>query len=243
MKHFFRTNAYLRKFKVYYEFFASASHTKFAVLMKLISDNDIQIVIDIGANVGQFALDLRRAGYMGEILSFEPVSNTFAILRRNSIRDKNWRVFDLAIGALVGEETIRISNNDSLSSSFKNMNTLHLSNFPKSYFSSEEVVSVSTLDRQLDALKISPSTCLLKIDVQGFEREVLVGGIKSIPLIPFCYIESSLSPLYDGELDLRELLNSLYGLGHNIYELFPGVRAKNGKLLQIDIISTSLASD
>lgn len=92
-------------------------------------------------------------------------------------------------------------------------------------------------------MKISPTKCLLKIDVQGFEREVLAGGINSIPLIPVCYIEGSLSPLYDGEYDLRELLNSLHDLGHNIFELFPGVRAKNGKLLQVDIISTSLESD
>lgn len=211
--------------------------------MKLISENDIEFVIDIGANVGQFALDLRRAGYLGEILSFEPVSNTFVILRRNSMREKRWQVFDLAIGSRVGKESIKISNNDSLSSSFRDMNNLHLNNFPKSYFSSEEVVSVSTLDKQLNIMKISPTKCLLKIDVQGFEREVLAGGINSIPLIPVCYLEGSLSPLYDGEYDLRELLNSLHDLGHNVFELFPGVRAKNGKLLQVDIISTSLESD
>lgn len=211
--------------------------------MKLISENGIEFVIDIGANVGQFALDLRRAGYLGEILSFEPVSNTFVILRRNSMCEKRWQVFDLAIGSRIGKESIKISNNDSLSSSFRDMNNLHLNNFPKSYFSSEEVVSVSTLDKQLNIMKISPTKCLLKIDVQGFEREVLAGGINSIPLIPVCYIEGSLSPLYDGEYDLRELLNSLHDLGHNIFELFPGVRAKNGKLLQVDIISTSLESD
>ena len=211
--------------------------------MKLISENGIEFVIDIGANVGQFALDLRRAGYLGEILSFEPVSNTFVILRRNSMCEKRWQVFDLAIGSRIGKEYIKISNNDSLSSSFRDMNNLHLNNFPKSYFSSEEVVSVSTLDKQLNIMKISPTKCLLKIDVQGFEREVLAGGINSIPLIPVCYIEGSLSPLYDGEYDLRELLNSLHDLGHNIFELFPGVRAKNGKLLQVDIISTSLESD
>lgn len=56
--------------------------------MKLISENDIEFVIDIGANVGQFALDLRKAGYLGEILFFEPVSNTFVILRRKVVIDE-----------------------------------------------------------------------------------------------------------------------------------------------------------
>lgn len=97
--------------------------------MKLISENGIEFVIDIGANVGQFALDLRRAGYLGEILSFEPVSNTFVILRRNSMCEKRWQVFDLAIGSRIGKESIKISNNDSLSSSFRDMNNLHLNNF------------------------------------------------------------------------------------------------------------------
>lgn len=243
MWHSFRTNARLRNIKAFYEFLANSRRTRFTALMKLISEYDIEFVIDIGANVGQFALDLRRAGYLGEILSFEPVSNTFVTLRRNSAREKRWQVFDLAIGSRAGKKSINISNNDSLSSSFRDMNNLHLSNFPQSYFTSEEVVSVSTLDKQLNILKISPTKCLLKIDVQGFERDVLAGGINSIPLIPVCYIEGSLSPLYDGEYDLRELLNNLHDLGHNIFELFPGVRAKNGKLLQVDIISTSLESD
>jgi FkbM family methyltransferase len=243
MKQSFRTNAYLRKIKAFNEFLDNARRSKFKALMKLISENEIEVVIDIGANVGQFALDLRRAGYLGDIISFEPVSKTFVTLSRNSAREKRWRVFDLAIGSRVSKEFINISNNDSLSSSFRDMNKLHLSNFPKSYFSSEELVSVSTLDRQLNILKISPAKCLLKIDVQGFERDVLAGGINSIPLIPVCFIEGSLSPLYDGEYDLRELLNKLHDLGHNLFELFPGVRAKNGKLLQVDIISTNLESD
>lgn len=243
MKNFFRTNAYLRRIKLFYEFLASARQNKFVALLELISQNEIEYVIDLGANVGQFALDLRRAGYLGKILSFEPVNNTFAILKQNAKREKRWEVFNLAIGSHVGKETIKISNNDSLSSSFKNMNDLHLTNFPKSYFVSEEIVSVSTLDEQFKIMKIPPKKCLLKIDVQGFEREVLAGGTNSIPSIPLCYIEGSLSPLYDDEYDLRELLNDLHELGHHIYELFPGVRAKNGKLLQVDIISTYSESD
>lgn len=239
MRHAFRTNAFFRQIKSSYEILSNARHTKFDALLSLVTDNYIEYVIDIGANVGQFALDLRRAGYRGEIVSFEPVTKAFEALRKNARGKKGWKVFNLAIGSQVGEELIQISNNDSLSSSFRNMSSLHLQNFPNSYFNGEEIVSVSTLDYQLNILKISPAKCLLKVDVQGFEREVLLGGVNSIPKIPFCIIEGSLNPLYEGEFDLRELLNCLQQLNHHIIEIFPGVRARNSRLLQVDIISTS----
>jgi len=77
------------------------------------------------------------------------------------------------------------------------------------------------------------------MDVQGFESEVLKGAGNLLSAIPVCYLEVSLSALYDGEFDLLEILNFLSDYGHEVIDLYRGVTSKTGELLQIDILTSS----
>src|SRR5438105_1643916 len=69
------------------------------LLIKLIRASDVNVVIDVGGNVGGYGAMLRRAGYPGTIVSFEPVTQTFARLQRRSEHDPLWRVFRLGLGS------------------------------------------------------------------------------------------------------------------------------------------------
>ena len=71
----------------------------------------VDLALDVGANEGQFASQLRGGGFRGKIISFEPLSAAFAALRRKCDRDADWSCHKLAIGDTDGEAIINISAN------------------------------------------------------------------------------------------------------------------------------------
>ena len=86
-------------------------------LLKLIDSLSINKVFDIGANEGQFGQSIRKGGYKGQIVSFEPLSDAWIELKNNANNDSNWLIHErVAIGNSNGEIKINISNN-SVSSS------------------------------------------------------------------------------------------------------------------------------
>jgi len=201
--------------------------------------NDINSIIDVGANSGQFGIDMRRGGYDQLIFSFEPVTETFHTLVKTVQRDLSWSAINLALGSSKGTNKINISKNSGLSSSILGMNSVHLENFPESEFISTELVQVSTIDEQVRILNIDPETAMLKLDVQGYEYEVLRGAINNLGKFKYCYLELSVLPLYSGEASLLSVLNFLSSYGQSVVEIYRGVTSKKGHLLQIDVLTTS----
>ena len=197
----------------------------------------IEYLVDAGANVGQFGLDIRRHGFLHNIYSYEPVESAFQKLQRNSAKFANWSVEKLALGSTPGKHTINISGNDGLSTSFLTMGELHRKNFPESTYVSTEVVKISTVASELAEKSLPFGSTALKADVQGFEYEVLLGVGPQLNEIPLILIEVSLTPLYDGEPEMIELLNLLHKNGHQVIDIFRGVQSGNGNLLQVDLIT------
>jgi len=218
----------------------SPSPSPVKTLVKEMQILNIDTVFDVGANIGQFGVDLRRNGYKGNIISFEPVLANFHGLELTSFKDNKWRVFHKALGERSGIFTINISGNNGLSSSLLPMGYSHAQEFPESRYEDSEEVICETLLEQFNFLGVDPKTTLLKMDVQGFESKVLLGGLEIVPKIPLCYFEASLSPLYQGEASFLELLNLLDSLGHQITDVFRGTLNKQGQLLQVDVISSSV---
>ncbi len=194
-------------------------------------------VIDVGANVGQFGLDLRRHGFKGQIYSYEPVLETFNVLKKTVTRYQPWSAFNLGLGAKESKELINISGNSGLSTSILKINNTHIENFPESKKVAEELITLSTLDEQILKLDLTASKVLLKIDVQGYESEVLRGACVNLPNIPYCFLEVSLEPLYEGEMTFLSILNMLSKAGHEVVDVYRGIRALDGRLLQLDILT------
>ena len=236
-----RTNSIVRSVRERALSLKSASSSPFDSLVNNIENYKIDCVVDVGANVGQFGLDIRRHGYKGELVSFEPVAETFDALLRTIKNRQPWKAIQLGLGSRESELTMNISRNDGLSSSLLDMKNIHISNFPDSEMISNQKVQISCLDIQLNKLAIDPRSILLKIDVQGYEAEVLKGASESLTKIPLCYLEVSLQPLYEGELTLLPILNLLSISGHEVIDVYRGVQASDGNLLQLDIL-TKLSS-
>ena len=232
-----RKNPLARSAREFLSRISSSVDSPFKSIAQNLKESNVSSVFDVGANVGQFGLDIRRYGFQGQIVSYEPVEEIFAVLANTSKKHQPWKAIQLGLGAIESERSINISGNDGLSSSLLKMGSTHLENFPGSATISQQTISISTIDKQLESLGIRPQELLLKLDVQGFEAEVLKGASQSLSKIPLCYLEVSITPLYEGEITFLPILMELSNYGHEVVDVFRGIKTKKGKLLQLDILT------
>lgn len=237
LKSILRSRKKLRQIREKYKLFISIFHSPYRTIYQNLAALGIEVILDVGANVGQFAVDMRRSGFKGQIHSFEPTKQTFIKLEKVAKKDPNWSVHNLGLGEYESESIINVSQNDGLSSSILEMNSIHQVNFPNSNTSYLENIQLSTVDIQLKLLGLDPKICLLKIDVQGFEWQVLQGASGSLAKFPLLFIEASLVPLYRDEKDLITILNLLSRFNHRVIDIYRGVQTKSNKLLQIDLLT------
>jgi FkbM family methyltransferase len=202
-------------------------------LASLIARHGIDTVLDVGANIGQFASGLRSSGYEGRIVSFEPQRAAFQALERISAHDPLWSCRQLALGSEAGALMLNVSAN-SYSSSFLKPEASTLISEPAVGYVSQESVRVE----RLDALwpEIGGRQTLLKIDVQGFEREVLAGAEECLPGIQLLFLEVSLVSIYEGEPLIETMLDLLRSKGFAPVWIGPGfVDRATGQMYQCDI--------
>lgn len=188
----------------------------------------IVLIIDVGANQGQFAEKMRSAKYRRDIISFEPVSIVHDALKKKSRRDANWFVAPrMAIGDRNGEIDINIYPDSTLSSAYRIISEIQEPTI--------ERVSMYRLDDALAEYDLDKRTLLLKIDVQGFEQAVLDGAPQTLKRAAALMVEVSLIKMYEHETPYLEMLTRLRDAGfHAIY--FPPVvnRKRLGEAVQVD---------
>ncbi len=202
----------------------------------LFSNLRIDLVLDVGANTGQFARECRTAGYKGKIISFEPSAAAHASLQRSATHDSLWSVAErMALGSSNGETEINIAAN-SFSSSLLPMLDTHLSAAPASRYLHKERVPLRRLD---DILSPSDRRIFLKLDVQGYESQVLTGATQLLAHTVAVQLEMSLLPLYEGEVLMSEVSTRMTGNGFELWDIEPSFRdPATGRLLQINGIFT-----
>jgi FkbM family methyltransferase len=211
------------------------AESKWSQLIFQLKAHDINTVIDIGANIGQFAESLRDAGFQGRIISFEASQEAHHQLQRRAQHDNHWTVAPrLAVGAENGKTTINISCN-SVSSSVLPMLSAHLTAEPKSAYVRTETVELRKLDSIADDCLSDVDCVFLKSDAQGFESEVLRGARRLLDRVAGLQMELSLIPLYEGEHLFEFMLHEIQDRGFELWSLVPGFVDKNtGRLLQVD---------
>lgn len=202
---------------------------------KVILDSlDLGILIDIGADRGGYSREARNAGFRGSLLSVEPRREAHEALVREASADPGWRCVCAAIGAEDGEATIHVAGRRT-SSSMLQMLPEHERVAPGSGFIGEESVRIVRLDTLLKELDLSGLPAYLKIDVQGYEREVLSGAERTLEDVRAVEVEMSTKPLYQGGILIRELIDFLDDRGFRPVSFDDVLREPGtGFVLQVD---------
>jgi FkbM family methyltransferase len=164
------------------------------VRLRLLRERKVEVVLDVGANAGQYAGRLRDDGYEGVIVSFEPLAEAYERLESASADDPTWHTMRVALAAEPGTATIHVSAN-SYSSSFLPIEDRHVHAAPDAAYVGTELVDVVTLDR----LALPPGVTMLKMDVQGTEPSVLRGARELLSRVVAVEAELSLVPIYEGQ--------------------------------------------
>jgi FkbM family methyltransferase len=204
--------------------------------LALMAARKIDLVLDVGANTGQFGTSLRQAGYRGRIVSFEPMKAAFAGLQRAAAGDPLWICHNVALGDVDGTAIINISAN-SYSSSLLPINPRSLEIEPSIGYVGQEQIVVRRLDGLFGPIAAPGTVTYLKIDTQGYELKVLAGAAGVIDRFELIQLEASFFPVYRGEALATEVMKVLDGLGYRVVGVEPAwIDAKTFEMLQADFI-------
>jgi FkbM family methyltransferase len=201
-----------------------------------LTSHKVDVVLDVGANSGQYATSLRQAGFKGRIISFEPLSGPFSRLAHSSSADPLWDCRQCALGDFDGTVSVNIAGNAGASSSILPMLHSHQSVFPQANYIGTEDAVMRRLDSVAPEVLQQDEVAFLKIDVQGFEKQVIAGGRSTInDRCVGMQIELSFVALYEGDMLIQEALDLVDSCGFVLVGLVPGFTdVRNGRVLQAD---------
>lgn len=202
--------------------------------IKLLESHNIDVILDIGANIGQYGGEMRAIGFTGEIFSFEPTKDAFLKLQKNAASDPKWKVFHHALGEKDGESEINVSQNSVSSSLLTNLPQLTES-APAAQFIEKETIAIRTIDSIFENLGLKGKNIYMKIDTQGYEEMVLKGAENTLPFITGIQVEMSLVPSYEGAPTFETMKSLLTNLGFELHTLENGFYdKKTGRQLEMD---------
>lgn len=195
---------------------------------------NFDFIVDVGANRGQFALISRKIFPHAKIHSFEPLAEPAQIFKNVFGNDPNITLHICAIGREKTTATIHVTSADD-SSSMLPVTKMQSSMFPGAAEKETRQVTVLPLSQVLGDISIPPAS-LLKIDVQGFELEVLKGSEDILDKFSHLYIECSFIELYEGQALAHQVVawleqrNFVLSSVHNLYY------GKKGMAIQGDFL-------
>jgi FkbM family methyltransferase len=206
--------------------------------LRLLHERRIDAVLDVGANEGLYAARLRAGGYRGRIVSFEPLSAAFAKLERASADDPDWQCIQTAVGARRGTAVLNVASNWA-SSSLLPMDERLPQIEPRTAYVGTQECTVETLDDLGPRALRSADRAFLKLDVQGYELEALLGAEQTLRQVEAVEVELSLVTLYVGAPAAAEVASHLEARGFTRQGETPAFRdPRTHGLLQVDALFT-----
>ncbi len=200
-----------------------------------------RIVVDVGANRGQFALLVLALYPDVQIFSFEPLSGPARVFSKVFAGNNHVRLYQVALGAEESCASMHVSAHDD-SSSLLRIGEIQNKIFPGTYEVGTEPVQVRRLDKILNPATIIPPA-LLKIDVQGYEIEALRGCESLLCFFAWVYCECSFIPLYDGQALADDVIAWLRERGFKLTGVYNMAYDARGKAVQADFLFVNLKLD
>lgn len=206
-------------------------------LWNVLVTKEIDCIIDVGANAGQYGEFLRELGFEGHIVSFEPVESVYKVLQEKCSRDSKWSCAKLALGDKGEEKTLNVYKSTVFSS------FLDANEYSKGIWSSledvvPETVSVARLDEVFDEL-IGGLGCrnfMLKLDTQGYDKVAFDGARDVLSNIAVLQSELSLISVYEGMSNVYDVLNEYHQAGYFISGMYPINRDESLAVIEYDCV-------
>lgn len=193
----------------------------------------LRTVIDVGAHHGQFALLIRERYPEAEILCVEPLPDAVNQIRLVFRGDSRVAVAPVAVAAEAGMQEMHVSRRTD-SSSLRPILQPYLDAFPGTEQATTRQVTVTTLDEVVPNSIDRP--CLLKIDAQGGEMDVLTGATGTLQLVDVAFVECSFVEFYRGQALADEIIAALLLQGLRLDGVYSVVRDANKRCLQADLL-------
>ncbi len=193
----------------------------------------VDVVVDGGANVGDYAAALRKAGFEGRIVSFEPLPDVFRRLEERAAGDPAWRCLPYALGDSDGAMQMQVAAN-AVSSSLLSMSDAHVDAAPGSGTVGTVDVTVRRLDTLASDIAGEHDRLALKLDLQGYEGPALEGAEGILGRVAVVEAELSTKPLYDGQMLAHQVMTLLYDRGFGLVNFDKGLHDADHRVLQFD---------
>ena len=213
-------------------------------LSNVLRSRQIDCILDVGANTGQYGLFLRALGFEGYIVSFEPVSSVFLKLKEASRGDAKWLCYDYALGNKNEQKVINVYKSTVFSS------FLRANDYSKDIWHSLENVSPETVEvRRLEHIwnevtgKLGCRNYMLKLDTQGFDKFAFEGARGCLEVISVLQSELSLIPIYDGMVEVYSVLEEYNSFGYFISGMYPINRDKSLAVIEYDCVMVKRSPD
>jgi FkbM family methyltransferase len=209
-------------------------------IRELLRTLDIDLVLDVGAHHGEYALFLREVGYAGRIISFEPVAESFDVITQYCARDASWLAHNLALGSEDADRSMNVMDNSGLNS-FLPPSEFGARSLDRNVVKRIDKVTVRRLDGLFDQMlnDAGAHNVFLKMDTQGWDLEVLRGADTCISRIGAVQSEVSLKAIYKGMPSFIEAITECNRLGLEITGMFPVSRDTNNlAVVEFDCVMT-----
>jgi FkbM family methyltransferase len=220
---------------------ALTAHLQEELLAGLLDRLGVNVVLDVGANRGQFAQLVRRIGYTGRIVSYEPVSAHVARLREAAAADPDWVVEDFALGDAESTADIHVSAGPGKLSSLLPSNAFGRARFEnlRDEVSTTETIRVRRLDAVFDRAvgDVDRPRVLLKLDTQGYDLPALAGAGRCVEDVVALQSEVSCIPIYDGMPHLTEQIATYEEAGFAVAGMYPVSRdTRSLAVIELDLL-------
>ena len=186
---------------------------------QLLSGGPVRVIFDIGANVGESVSAFRSSFSESDVYAFEPSPESFAKLQERTRNDPHVKPLKMAVGEHDGTATLHQNSADDSNSMLPNSTRLY-------EFAPIEMceprrdieVPITRIDtfcanhgiRQID---------LLKVDSQGFERQILAGAgsLLNPKFIRGLFLEVLFVDLWQGQSSAGEVMEKMRASGYRLF--------------------------
>ncbi len=206
-------------------------------LITVLRSRNIDCIFDVGANSGQYGLFLREIGYKGHIISFEPVSAVFDLLKKNCGHDDKWTCRNYALGDKNEKKILNVYKS-TVFSSFLTVNEHYRKIWRSLENVTPETVDVYRLEDVWDELTrdLGCKNYMLKLDAQGFDKFVFDGARDRLKSISVLQSELALIPVYDGMMQAYTVLNEYHKFDFLISGMYPQNCDKSLAVIEFDCV-------